>query len=206
MSKLIVVEGLDGAGKTTAISTITCQLNLLGIPHQVLREPGGTEIGEWLRTYVKSLDTPILDPQSEILLFFLSRSVLIKDVIEPALAKGTTIVLDRFFRTTLTYQGYGLGGKDLPLIRSLITQMELESLIDLELYLDVDVTTSRSRIDLRFTDCQIEKRNDDFFNQARTGYLNECREHSHIKLINSMQPISAVAEDIQNELKTLYGA
>jgi len=194
MSKVIVVEGLDGAGKATAINTIVTCLNLEGVPNVVLREPGSTEIGEWLRNYVKSLDTPQLDPNSELLLFFLSRSVLVNDVIKPKLKEGTVVILDRFYRTTVAYQGQTDSTRGL--INDLVSGLKLDELVDLEILLDIPVDVSRSRVDLRFTDCQIEKRSDEFFNKAREIYLAEAEANSYIKAIDANRDIDSVSDSV----------
>lgn len=200
MSKVIVVEGLDGAGKTTAINEITCELTTRGIKYEVLREPGGTEIGEWLRTYVKSLDTPVLDPKSETLLFFLSRSVLVNDVVKPLLEKGTYVILDRFYRTTKMYQGYASNAGAVPLIDSLIKHLELDNLIDLEILMDVDVETSLKRINLRYSDCKIETRGRKYFETARAGYLADAAEYDYIKTVNANANMLTVAANVRKVL------
>lgn len=200
MSKVIVMEGLDGAGKTTAINAITCELDTRGIAYEVLREPGGTQIGEWLRHYVKSLDTPVLDPKSETLLFFLSRSVLVNDVIRPLLAQGTYVILDRFYRSTKMYQGYASNPGTLPLIDDLIKHLELDNLIDLEILMDVDVETSMKRIDLRYSDCKIEARGRKYFETVRAGYLADAAKYDYIRTVNANESMLTVANNVRKVL------
>ena len=112
----ITFEGGDGSGKTTQSLLLAERLAELSIPHLLVREPGGTELSEYLRDYLKS-DRPI-SPQSELLVFAAARADLVGFHILPALESGQVVVADRFFDSTVAYQGYGRG-MDLEVIRLL---------------------------------------------------------------------------------------
>lgn len=103
----VVLEGIDGAGKTTQAALLRQRLGAVqSAPVVVLHEPGGTALGEEVERIVKSAD---LTPESELLLFLASRAQLVREVIRPALVRGDTVVCDRFVASTRAYQGYGRG-------------------------------------------------------------------------------------------------
>lgn len=105
---LIVLEGAEGAGKTTQLRRLTAAFEQHHIPALHLREPGGTDVGEAIRGLL--LDPArTLTPAAEALLFMASRAQLVADRIRPALAAGTTVLLDRFFLSTYAYQIVGRG-------------------------------------------------------------------------------------------------
>ena len=112
----ISFEGGEGAGKTTQAGLLHQRLQESEIPCALVREPGGTELGEYLREYLKS-ERP-LAPEAELLLFEAARVELVTGRIRPALAAGHTVIADRFADSTIAYQGYGRG-LDLGAIASL---------------------------------------------------------------------------------------
>ena len=103
----IAFEGGEGAGKTTQAGLLLQRLLDLSVPCELFREPGGTVLGEYLRTYLKS-HRPVA-PQSELLLFEAARTQLVIEQIQPALADGKTVIADRFSASTVSYQGHGRG-------------------------------------------------------------------------------------------------
>ena len=103
----IAFEGGEGAGKTTQAGLLRQRLVELSVPCELFREPGGTVLGEYLRTYLKS-HRPIT-PQAELLLFEAARTQLVIEQIQPALSDGKTVIADRFSASTVSYQGHGRG-------------------------------------------------------------------------------------------------
>jgi dTMP kinase len=103
----ITFEGLDGSGKTTQVQLAAAELRRAG--HQVLltREPGGTSIGDQIRTVLHSLDNTEMNSATELLLYNASRAQLVAEVLRPHLQKGGIVICDRFYDSTLAYQGYG---------------------------------------------------------------------------------------------------
>lgn len=131
----ITFEGPDGSGKTTQFRRTVDALLAAG--HDVLatREPGGTPIGEQIRAVLHSLDNTAMHPHTEALLYSAARAQLVAEVIRPALAAGKIVLSDRFFDSTLAYQGYG-HGLDLTALRA-ITVFATGGLVpDLTIYLD----------------------------------------------------------------------
>ena len=138
----IAFEGGEGAGKTTQSQLLLDRLTELGVPCLLVREPGGTELGEYLRSYLKS-HRPT-SPQAELLLFEAARTQLVIDKIQPALANGETVIADRFSASTISYQGYGRG-IDLGVITALNGLATQGIKPDLVLLLDVAPVVGLSR-------------------------------------------------------------
>src|SRR5215475_12386649 len=116
----ISFEGMEGSGKSTQISLLAEHLRSLGWRVRTLREPGGTPIGEEIRHTLKhSKDNAAMMPEAELLLMNASRAQLVREIIRPALASGEIVLSDRFYDSTITYQGYGRG-LDLNVVRTLI--------------------------------------------------------------------------------------
>jgi dTMP kinase len=106
--RLITIEGLDGAGKTTLAGGLAVVLQERGCPVRVLREPGGVELSERIRALVKDPGLAV-DPRAEALLFAAARAQLVAELLEPLLAAGEWVLLDRFVDSSLAYQGGGRG-------------------------------------------------------------------------------------------------
>lgn len=108
MSQLIALEGIDGSGKTTLARLLSDALNLIGVPHILTREPGGTPLGKSLRQLL--LDPqPAPTPKAELLLYAADRAQHVETVIKPALERGHTVITDRYTASTVAYQHYGRG-------------------------------------------------------------------------------------------------
>lgn len=105
----IVLEGADGVGKTTQLALLSAWLDALDVRHLTTREPGGTPVGEAIRSVVLDRAELRMPPESELLLILAARAAFVRDVVRPALAAGTVVVADRFALSTLAYQGYGRG-------------------------------------------------------------------------------------------------
>jgi dTMP kinase len=106
--RLITIEGLDGAGKTTLAEGLAAALRVDGRSVEVLREPGGVELSERIRALVKDPSLHV-DARAEALLYAAARAQLVAERLEPALAAGTWVLLDRFVDSSLAYQGAGRG-------------------------------------------------------------------------------------------------
>ena len=105
----ITFEGGDGSGKSTQVEVLALRLyDEISAPVHIVREPGGTALGNWMRQVLKYPAVP-RTPETELLLFNASRSQLVSQVIRPALEKGEVVISDRFSDSTVAYQGYGRG-------------------------------------------------------------------------------------------------
>ena len=169
MSFFITIEGPDGSGKSTQARLLADHLAGQGYDVLFTREPGGTEIGDQIRRVIMSLDNKQMSPQAEFLLFSASRAQLVREVIQPKLASGGLVVCDRFYDSSLAYQGYG-HQLDLDQLR-LVTQFVTGGLVpDLTLLLDLpsEVGLNRRR------EAGLWNRLDDydlaFHERVRAGY------------------------------------
>ncbi|MBN1317547.1 MAG: dTMP kinase [Anaerolineales bacterium] len=140
----ITLEGPDGSGKTTQIQRLFETLEKNGFDVLLTREPGGTRIGDLIRTVLHDPENVEMDPATEILLYSASRAQLVAQVIRPALAAGTIVLCDRYADSTMAYQGYG---RQLDLVAlNQITSFATGNLKpDLTLLLDVNVQAGLNR-------------------------------------------------------------
>jgi dTMP kinase len=141
---LITFEGPEGCGKTTQIPALAEWLRSEGFVVRTTREPGGTDIGDQVRSVLTSLGNTGMAPEAELFMFLSSRAQLVKVVIRPALASGEIVLCDRFKDATLAYQEYG-HGLDLSFLRSLndFATGGLEP--DLTILMDLDPEVGFSR-------------------------------------------------------------
>ena len=201
-AKFIVVEGLEGAGKSTAIKTVLDTLQSEGIEDiQTTREPGGTVLAEQLRTLVKQdHEGESLQDMTELLLMYAARVQLVENVIKPALAVGHWVVGDRHDMSSQAYQG---GGRQLPLktLHDLKQTTLGEFKPDLTIYLDIDPKLGLSRARGRGELDRIEKMDMSFFERTRERYLELASTDDKVVTINANQSIDAVASDIQSQLR-----
>ncbi|MCX8600299.1 MULTISPECIES: dTMP kinase [unclassified Gilliamella] len=199
--KFIVIEGLEGAGKTTAIRTVATILNQNNICDlQFTREPGGTPIAEALRNIIKNgLDHEPLTDKAELLMLYAARIQLIDNVIKPALKAGRWVIGDRHDLSTQAYQG---GGRQLDkvFIETLKTQVLGDFKPDLTLYLDVEPQIGLMRARSRGELDRIEQQSLPFFERIRDRYLALAQQDSTIAVIDATKSIDDVTMQIQTIL------
>jgi dTMP kinase len=141
----ITFEGSEGAGKTTQISLLAARLRKLNRVVRVLREPGGTPIGEEIRHTLKhSAANHAMTPEAELLLMNASRAQLVREVIRPALVDGEVVLCDRFYDSTTAYQGYGRQ-MNLDAVKSVIAFAVGDTHPNLTLLLSIPLTVSEAR-------------------------------------------------------------
>ena len=201
--KFIVVEGLEGAGKSTAVNVIKKFLNDQGIEDIVLcREPGGTKLGETIRDLVKSSSiNENIDSRTELLLMYASRIQLVENVIKPALAAGKSVICDRFYYSTYAYQG---GGREISL--DIIDSIHSASLgdfkPDLTIYMDLDPKIGLQRAAVRGELDRFEQEKIDFFNKTRDMYLKLADEASEVCKVDASKTMEEVAAQVREMLAT----
>ncbi|WFQ80144.1 dTMP kinase [Xenorhabdus sp. SF857] len=200
-SKFIVIEGLEGAGKTTAIQTVVETLKQQGISDLALtREPGGTPLAEKLRELIKQgVEGESLTDKAELLMLYAARVQLVENIIKPALVKGTWVIGDRHDLSSQAYQGGGRG-LDQHLMASLRSAALGDFSPDLTLYLDVPPEVGLQRALERGELDRIEKESLDFFHRTRTKYLELMAKDDSIKKIDATQPLEKVQDDIRHTL------
>jgi dTMP kinase len=140
----ITLEGPEGSGKTSQVPRLAEWLRQQGREVITTREPGGTPIGDQIRTVLTTLGNTAMQPRTEILLFLAARAQLVEQVICPALAEGKTVLCDRYGDSTLAYQGYG-HGLDLTQLRQMLHFATGGLQPDLTLLLDIDIEAGLRR-------------------------------------------------------------
>ncbi|MBJ7221115.1 MULTISPECIES: dTMP kinase [unclassified Brenneria] len=200
-SKFIVLEGLEGAGKTSARNSVVETLHAYGI-HQVIftREPGGTPLAEKLRELIKQgiADEKVTD-KAEILMLYAARVQLVENVIKPALAQGNWVIGDRHDLSSQAYQGGGRG-IDQHLLLSLRDTVLGDFRPDLTLYLDLPPAVGLQRARQRGELDRIEQESFAFFERTRARYQALAAEDRSIVTIDAAQPMENVSADIQTAL------
>lgn len=193
--KFIVVEGLEGAGKSSVISLITQALETAGKRVVTTREPGGTPMAESIRECVKHDWEEHVTEETELMLMYAARSQLLANVIFPALARGDWVVGDRHDLSSQAYQG---GGRqlDTAVLKSLsdITLKGFKP--DLTLYLDVEPAIGLERARGRGELDRIEQAGLDFFHRIRARYLELAEADETIIVISAMQSMEKVHSDV----------
>ena len=202
---LVSLEGGEGAGKSTVLAVIQAALVAAGHEVVCVREPGGTPAGEAIRAV-------LLDPaqslcaETELLLMFAARAQLVRQVIEPALARGAAVVCDRFTDASFAYQGGGRGldgGRIAELERwAARRKPDLTFLLDL----GVDAGLARARGRGAAPD-RIERESLEFFERVRAAYLaRAAAEPQRFRVIDASQPVEAVVADVTARLRDFLAA
>lgn len=196
--KFIVIEGLEGAGKTTARQVIVDTLRENGITDLVYtREPGGTPLAEKLRTLVKDgIDGETVTDKAEVLMLYAARIQLVDNVIKPALARGQWVIGDRHDLSSQAYQGGGRG-IDRKLMESLRDTVLGDFYPDFTLYLDLPPETGLARARSRGELDRIEQESLDFFRRTRARYLELAESDPRIVTVDASQSIDNVHQSIR---------
>lgn len=195
MSAFIVVEGLEGAGKSSVISVLKALLEQYAFSVVTTREPGGTPMAEAIRDCVKKdWQGERVSQQTELLLMYAARSQLVENVIKPALKAGSWVLGDRHDLSSVAYQG---GGRGVPFSTlSTLRQMTLGDFVpDFTLYLDIEPQLGLARARGRGELDRIEQEDLAFFERARASYLEHVQASPSAVLIDASQNIAAVQRD-----------
>jgi dTMP kinase len=196
-AKFITIEGIEGVGKSTQ-----CALLVDALRHawstQVLgtREPGGTQLGEMVRSILLDPALPAMDATAELLLMFAARAEHLNRVILPALETGTTVISDRFTDATYAYQG---GGRvlDAGLIASLETLVQRSFRPHLTVFLDLEVELALKRTAKRGGLDRFEIEQHEFFDRVRHAYLARARAHpERIVVVDASADIDTVHHSV----------
>ncbi|MTC40908.1 dTMP kinase [Providencia sp. wls1921] len=202
-NQFIVIEGLEGAGKTTAINTVVDTLKQAGIHDMVFtREPGGTPLAEKLRELIKQgIEGDRVTDKAELLMLYAARVQLVDTVIKPALSAGKWVIGDRHDLSSQAYQG---GGREIDrhLMASLRDLILGEFKPALTLYLDLPPELGLQRARSRGELDRIEKESLAFFERTRARYLELAAADDTILTIDASQNIEQVQADIRSTLLT----
>lgn len=189
----ITFEGIDGAGKSSHVQALAGAFRAQGRAVAVTREPGGTPLAEKLRAL--ALNDP-MDPLTEALVMFAARRDHLKQVIEPALARGEVVLCDRFTDATFAYQGGGRGF-DWAVLGQLEQWVQGTRAPDLTLLFEIDPEVAAQRLSGARVPDKFEAQPAEFFAKVAAGYERRAREHAtRFARIDGDQPRDAVWRDV----------
>ena len=198
-SKFITFEGIDGCGKSTQVKMLVEEFERLNMDVITIREPGGNRISESIRDILLYRDTHELAGRTEALLMTASRAQLTKEIIVPALEKGTWVIADRYADSTLAYQG---GGRqiDIDSLEDLNRFATYDTIPDLTFFIDIlpdeGVKRQNTKLD------RIEQAGIDFQSRVRDQYLKLAETYSdRIVVIDGQENISTIHKNIWKKFK-----
>lgn len=201
----ITFEGLDYSGKSTQVQLLVNRLSRQQFNVLLLREPGGTEIGERIRTILLDKEATAMTTVAELFLFSASRAQLVEEVIKPALDGGMVVLCDRFYDSTTAYQGSGrqIGMEIVQTINRAATDGLTPSLT---LFIDIplDELEKRMRRGPGGKD-RMESNGRDFYERVRSGYLELAKKEKRFIVINGMQSIDVIEEEVWTHVETHVG-
>ena len=198
-ARFIVLEGIDGAGKSSQVEPLVAWLRGRGNVVTTCRDPGATATGDAIRAILLDRHDLQLAPTSEMLLYMAARAQLVAEVIQPSLARGEWVVSDRYLLANIVYQGHA-GGLDPDTIRQVgaVATGGLEP--DLVLLFDVDLETAARRL-ARPLD-KLENRGDEYRGRLRAGYLAEAaRRPDHIAVVDANGDLATVQANVRAALE-----
>ena len=198
MSLFIVFEGLDGSGKSTQQQLLNDKLQFDKISNISFREPGSTVIGDQIVKILQSDQK--LSPLSELLLFYVSRSAIIEEKIKPALANYDVVICDRYFYSSVAYQGYGRG-MNIGFINQINDEVVKNIIPDLIFYMDISWEEKKKRKGININD-RFEKEDRVFHNKVRSGYKSMAKKDSDKwKIIDAEENIENISSFIYETVK-----
>ncbi|MFH0350434.1 MAG: dTMP kinase [Chromatiales bacterium] len=203
----VTLEGIEGAGKSTQVKTVAAYLRGQGRIVIETREPGGTAVGEAIRSVLLQPSSTPMEPMTELLLMFAARAEHVNKLIEPALVSGQCVVSDRFTEASYAYQG---GGRNVPWARIAVLEELVQGALrpDLTLLLDAPVPMALSRARQRDgTPDRFESEAAGFFEAVRQAYLDLAqRAPERIRVVDATAAPAAVANEIRTQLGRLLGS
>lgn len=209
--KLITFEGVEGAGKTSQLERAAAHLSEKGVGVATAREPGGTAVGEQVREILLSRENAAMTPLAELYLYLAARAQLVAEVVAPALAAGTFVLLDRYVHSTLAYQGYGLGvdlggtspEENLAKLRELCRATVGDAWPDLVIVLDVEPEVGFARLAGETPD-RIESRDVEFHRRVRDGFLAlAAEEPERVAVVDASPPEEEVFAAVKAALASV---
>ncbi len=203
----ITFEGIEGAGKSVQAQALAAHLERSGAKVRLVREPGGTALGERIREVLLFGQDVSLSPEAQALLFSAARAQLTREFVRPALDAGTHVVADRYFDSTLAYQGYGHGA-DLGGLRN-VTRFAVDDLVpDLTVLLDLPVSEGLRRTRQRSDRWDRFEANDEgFHRRVRDGYLSLARaEPKRFFVVNAQGTEEEIVRKISSRVDEIVRA
>lgn len=201
--RFLVLEGIEGSGKTTQMQTVVSELRAAGHEVAATREPGGTALGERLRGLLLDPDLPGMCPDAELLLMFAARAQHLEEVILPALRAGRWVVSDRFTDASFAYQG---GGRGLGMERVAVLEDWVQGDLrpDRVILLDIDPATGMERAVQRGRRDRMEREALEFFERTRAAYLERVRrDPERYCVIDAVADVDTVAARVREAVHGL---
>ena len=193
----ITLEGPEGSGKTSHIPHLVAYLRERGYTVFPTREPGGTTIGEQIREVIHDLKNVEMHPRTETLLYQAARAQIVEQVIQPRLKAGGIVISDRYYDSTIAYQGYG-HQQDLTQVRALVKYATGGLTPDLTVLLDVDVEEGLRRKKKDDEWNRLDAYTVEFHQRVRAGYLEMVtQEPERWVVIDAGKEWSAVQEELR---------
>lgn len=193
----ITLEGPEGSGKTSHIPPLVEFLREKGYIVFPTREPGGTSIGEQIRGVIHDLKNMEMHPRTETLLYQAARAQIVEEVIKPRLKAGEIVISDRYYDSTIAYQGYG-HQQDLEQVRALVKYATGGLVPDLTVLLNLDVEEGlrRKKKDNEWN--RLDAYTVEFHQRVRAGYLEMVlQEPNRWVIVNAGQPWEEVQEELR---------
>ncbi len=192
-------EGLDGSGKSTQQQLLNNKLQSEKISSISFREPGSTVIGDKIAEILQSDQK--LSSLSELLLFYVSRSVMVEEKIKSALENHEVVICDRYFYSSIAYQGYGRG-IDINFINEINDKVVKNIVPDLIFYMDINWDEKKNRKGINVKD-RFEKEDRIFHNKVRSGYKTLAKEDSNKwQIIDAEEDINKISSFIYEIVKS----
>jgi dTMP kinase len=206
----ITFEGSEGCGKSTQVALLAQRLTKAGVPLLVTREPGGTPIGEKIRMLLQfDPESVAMTPETELLLFEASRSQLVRQVIQPALDRGTVVLSDRFADSTTVYQGVARR-----LDQEMVANLNIFAIgncaPDITFLLDIDAETARTRMLRRIRSAtgidRMEQEPLKFYEDVCAAYRElAAREPYRFQVLDACQSVEQIESEIWDIIRTRFG-
>lgn len=195
----ITFEGIDGSGKSTQIKKLRERLEREGEHVKVFRDPGGSDVSEKVRKILLNPDFNV-DPVTELLLFSAARSQLMAEKVLPILEEGAVVILDRFYDSTIAYQGYGRESVSLEEIQKMNVIASHKCEPDLTVYMKVPLDEAKNRIEKQQKD-RMEQAGDSFFEKVIQGYGELADNKERIFTVDATQPAEVVHNQIWEHVR-----
>ncbi|MBJ89510.1 MAG: dTMP kinase [Woeseia sp.] len=202
--RFITIEGIEGTGKSTNVEFLKSLVKEHEVEVITTREPGGTPLAEQIRELLLVHREENLPPLTELLLFFASRSVMLKNLVIPALERGDWVICDRFTDATRAYQGAGRG-LDISVIEQLADWVHGGLQPDLTVLLDAPAELGISRVKSRGQGDRMDSQELIFYEKVRTAYLNLAKENSErFVVVDATESLVDVQNSIREAVVPLF--
>lgn len=198
----ITLEGDEGCGKTYQIPFLVDWLREEGLTVFPTREPGGTNISEQIRDVLHDLKNAEMHPRTETLLYQAARAQIVEEVVRPRLEKGEIVISDRFFDSTVAYQGFG-HGQDLEVVKSLVRYATGGLTPDLTILVDLDPCIGAERKRKNNSEWnRMDSLPQEFYERVRKGYLKMASEEpDRWVVVDGNQARDEVFHDLKREIE-----